>query len=507
MRIEDLLQLEPLGLSLLWGEERLLTREISGVTATDLEDPARFLQQGEIVLSGLVWWSAKDGGAKTDRFVSALRGAGAAALLAGEETHGTVPRTLVDSCREHGIVLLAVPARTSFRAITDAVYLRQWGDLSRRPTPHYALPENVRNELGGLLAEGAEPDVLLNRAFAHLGMPACYLLSASGRTVARTPTAPRLPAQRAAQDLKQHTGVTVRVDADSSPFDRWYLHLPGAAEAPPRALAETADILTRYRDGLARGEVTAASRAFALVSLIDAGSTDEASLHTALRACGLAGPGPYEVITARQGGDEETGTAAAALTEALRYAPSRTFAVAELAGGEAVAVVQGDESGETARELRESWPLVHACRPAAPLHGGIGAAAPAPQGLAGSLAQARYARAVAAATAPRSALVTSVDDLTTLDALLAGIPADVRAIYSSRVLGPLARGEGASHRMLLETLEVFLRHNGSWARTAEALHLHVNTVHYRIQRIERLTGRDLTRLDHKLDLRAALYCR
>ncbi|MFH8683511.1 PucR family transcriptional regulator [Streptomyces lydicus] len=61
--------------------------------------------------------------------------------------------------------------------------------------------------------------------------------------------------------------------------------------------------------------------------------------------------------------------------------------------------------------------------------------------------------------------------------------------------------------MLLETLEVFLAQHGSWARTAEALHLHVNTVHYRIQRIETLTGRDLSRLDDKLDLHAALLCR
>ncbi|MEU3429905.1 PucR family transcriptional regulator [Streptomyces gardneri] len=61
--------------------------------------------------------------------------------------------------------------------------------------------------------------------------------------------------------------------------------------------------------------------------------------------------------------------------------------------------------------------------------------------------------------------------------------------------------------MLLETLEVFLDNNCSWARTAEALHLHVNTVHYRIERIERLIGRNLSRLDDKLDVHAALLCR
>ncbi|MFG2982958.1 helix-turn-helix domain-containing protein [Streptomyces sp. NPDC048258] len=38
------------------------------------------------------------------------------------------------------------------------------------------------------------------------------------------------------------------------------------------------------------------------------------------------------------------------------------------------------------------------------------------------------------------------------------------------------------------------------------MHLHVNTVHYRIERVEVLTGRDLSRLDHKLDLYAALRC-
>ncbi|MFD9008604.1 PucR family transcriptional regulator [Streptomyces sp. NPDC059552] len=83
---------------------------------------------------------------------------------------------------------------------------------------------------------------------------------------------------------------------------------------------------------------------------------------------------------------------------------------------------------------------------------------------------------------------------------MAGIPPEVRAVYGTRTLGVLGDG------MLRETLEVFLANNCSWARTAEALHLHVNTVHYRIERVEVLTGRDLSRLDHKLDLYAALRC-
>lgn len=81
MHVLDLLQSDNLGLTLLWGEDALLGQEVSGVTATDLEDPRRFLGPGELVLSGLVWWADGDL-AKADRFVSALAEAGVTALLA-----------------------------------------------------------------------------------------------------------------------------------------------------------------------------------------------------------------------------------------------------------------------------------------------------------------------------------------------------------------------------------------------------------------------------------------
>jgi hypothetical protein len=86
--------------------------------------------------------------------------------------------------------------------------------------------------------------------------------------------------------------------------------------------------------------------------------------------------------------------------------------------------------------------------------------------------------------------------------LLAGVPAEVRIACSRTVLGE-PRGNAA----LLETLETFLARDGSWERTAEALHLNDNSVHYRIGRIEHSTGRDLCRLYDRPDLWAALLCR
>ncbi|MER6996786.1 helix-turn-helix domain-containing protein [Streptomyces sp. NPDC000410] len=507
MHVGHLLQLESLDLTLLWGEQHHLEREVSGVTATDLEDPARFLQQGELVLSGLVWWSPGAGRPKTDRFVSALRAAGATALLAGEETHGTVPDDVVESCREHGIAVFAVPAHTSFRAITEAVYLRQWGNLSRRPTPHYALPENVRTELSRLLDRGAGPDELLDRAFAHLGPLPCYLLTASGRTVARTPSAPALPVRRAAESLEAPSGVTLRVQAESSPYDAWHLHLPDVGQAPPRVLHEIADVIAQHRHSRShdrgQGGTGGQREADLLISLIDAPSSHVATMDGALRACGLPAEGPYRVVVATRSSDKQH-WAADALAEALHHFPASPFALS-LRSGEAVAVLHTGPDGKRPA-LDELWPLLHACHPA-PLHAGLSGPATAPDGLGAALVQARYALAAARSAAPDSARVTAVEDLDSLGSLLAGVPSDVRAAYSARTLGPLGTGDSASHSMLLETLEVFLAHNCSWARTAEALHLHVNTVHYRVERIEALTGRDLSRLDHKLDLRAALMCR
>ncbi|MFF9008605.1 helix-turn-helix domain-containing protein [Streptomyces goshikiensis] len=494
MHVLDLLQSDSLGLTLLWGDEDLLGQEVNGVTATDLEEPGRFLGPGELVLSGLVWWTAGDL-AKADRFVSALAAAGATALLAGEETHGKVPDELVAACRAHRVPLVAVPARTSFRAVTEAVYLRQWGDLSRRPTRLFALPENVRGELSGLLEGGAGPAELLDRACAHLGPVACYLLTATGRTVARTPSAPAVPARRPGS---VRGGVTLRVETESSPYDAWHLYVPDADAAPPRVLHEIAEVFAQYRDGQAR--LVAAGRAAGqeLIGVLSGdGPADPGVLEEALGAAGLPAGGPYRVLVATSG--DALAEALGHLGEAARYAVGDSAAVLYEGPG-----ADGDVTGR----LRSVWPLLQACGAAAPdasapdagadtaLRLGVGSSASGAQGLRASLGQARFALAAAGPEAP----VRGVEQLDTLAELLAGVPREVRSVFGTRTLGAL--GEG----MLRETLEVFLANNCSWTRTAEALHLHVNTVHYRIERVETLTGRDLSRLDHKLDLYAALRC-
>jgi hypothetical protein len=462
MQVTHLLQLESLGLELRWGEDALVSRDISGVTVTDLEDPARFVELGDLVLTGLVWWTPKRGRVKADRFVRALRQAGAAALLAGEETHGSVPDAVVDACREHGVALVAVPARTSFRAITDAVYLRQWGSLGHDASTGRALSEATRRELDRLLADHAPLAGLLDQACGPLDLP-CQVVSATGRVLAGVGSIPN------ARDL--------RVDGGSSPYDSWRLRVPADTGVPPRALQEIVEVVTRHHQQVPEGRAVADR----LVADIES----DVVTASALNACGLPETGPYLVATLGHAG---------ALDEALSRLSRCRFAVGTLPHGEAVAVLHPESCAEARNELAAVWPLVVACAPDRQLHGGLSSPA---TDLRAALDQARHAAAAAAHGASR---IAAIEDLTTLGDLLTGLPPAVRAVYRSQVLGSLPP-------VLLETLEVFLAHNGSWARAAETLHVHVNTVHYRIERVEKLTGRDLASLDHRLDLRAALLCR
>ncbi|MGW1159730.1 PucR family transcriptional regulator ligand-binding domain-containing protein [Streptomyces sp. NPDC002519] len=67
-------------------------------------------------------------------------------------------------------------------------------------------------------------------------------------------------------------------------------------------------------------------------------------------------------------------------------------------------------------------------------------------------------------------------------------PVEARALVD-RVLGRIVELPSGQAGELLMTLQVFLENGRSWQRTAEALHVHRQTVLYRIRRIEQLTGK------------------
>lgn len=69
-----------------------------------------------------------------------------------------------------------------------------------------------------------------------------------------------------------------------------------------------------------------------------------------------------------------------------------------------------------------------------------------------------------------------------------------RAIVS-HVLGPVLEYDAAHNAPLTLSLRTYLAHNRSLKTTAEALHVHKQTVIYRMRRVEELTGRRLGHMD------------
>ncbi|GAA0654703.1 PucR family transcriptional regulator [Kitasatospora atroaurantiaca] len=493
MIVGDLLELDDLHIGLAWGTAPLLGRQVTGVTSTDLQDPARYLQPGELVLTGLVWWQPDESSAAL-RFATSLRSAGVAALLAGEGTHGAVPESLVEACRMHGIPLLSVPAGTSFRAVTDRVYLRLWGDLQARSEGVAAIPDAARHELLTLLHTGAPLGEVLALAVARLGVPDCSMVTAAGRVLASS-----APGRTGTRE-----GIAVGPQ-DGSPFDGWLLrpHTEPelSASAVLHGLAELlAPLATRAR-------ATASAQRQTAAHLVELLAQDGPGLADAMAACGLPSGRPLVPVTARIDGAAEpraASWAATALAEAL-HGVGAPFAAATDGHGGATALVAAPAAAVTAG-LRAAWPALQAeLTGRRRLRAGVGpSTAPASGPLRGALVQASYTLSAAADSTDRT--VGSSGELGSLAALLRGIPAEVTAAFHDRLLAPLAHHDRENGVSLLGTLGTFLDHDGSWARTAEALHIHVNTVHYRIRRIEELTGRSLGRLEDRLDLRAALLC-
>lgn len=72
-----------------------------------------------------------------------------------------------------------------------------------------------------------------------------------------------------------------------------------------------------------------------------------------------------------------------------------------------------------------------------------------------------------------------------LDLLIQDIPHDSQEAFLNRTISPIHEDED-----LMETLKVYLLENQSIKQTSEKMHVHINTLHYRLKQIKERTGID-----------------
>ncbi|MEV3855554.1 PucR family transcriptional regulator ligand-binding domain-containing protein [Streptomyces sp. NPDC050095] len=555
MRLRALLDTDALGLRLLGGEDEL-DRTVRGVMTTDLRDPSRYLSGGELVLTGLAWRRDAD---DSEPFVRILSSAGVAALAAGEAELGDIPDDLVQACVRHRLPLFAVNERVAFATITEHVVRQvsgeRAGDLAAVVDRHRRLMTSG--------PAGGGPDVVLDLLGTDLDLRA-WVLSPAGRAIAgSTAAGPDLPADICARLAAEHLSATRagrraphRAVIDGTTYSVFGIRTGGRSATPASRdvretvlsdwlLAVEADagdwpeerldllqgvtqLISVERDRRDAARTVRRRLAQEVLELVQTGAAP-AEIAARLRVAapvllpGLGAAPHWQVVVARvewDGGAIEGGPVAQSLLEEILVdplssgpEPSDRIAVAHT-GDEAIALVplpavsaehDGSEQGLIADSLLETVraPLSAGLADDGRLTIGVSAAVHSAEGLRGALEEARHARRVAAA---RTGLVCAAghQELASHVLLLPFVPDDVRRAFTARLLDPLRDYDRKHRAELIPTLEAFLDCDGSWTRCATRLHLHVNTLRYRVGRIEQLTNRDLSRLEDKLDFFLAL---
>ncbi|WP_055568246.1 PucR family transcriptional regulator [Streptomyces atriruber] len=555
MRLRALLDTDALGLRLLGGEDEL-DRTVRGVMTTDLRDPSRYLAGGELVLTGLAW---RRDASDTEPFVRTLASAGVAALAAGEAELGDIPDDIVEACARHRLPLFAVNESVAFATITEHVVRQvsgeRAGDLAAVVDRHRRLMTSG--------PAGGGPDVVLDLLGTDLDLRA-WVLSPAGRVIAGSGAAGNgLPAPLCARLAGEHLAAVRtgrrgphRVTVDSVTYSLFPIRTSGRGAAGASrdvresvlsdwVLAVEADagdwpeerldllqgvtqLIAVERDRRDAARTVRRRLAQEVLELVQTGAAP-AEIAARLRVAapvllpGLGTAPHWQVVVARvewEGGEIDGGPVAQSLLEEILVdptasgpEPSDRIAVAHT-GDEAIALVplpavpgehEGPETGLLADSLLASVrdPLAAGLDADGRLTLGVSASVHSAEGLRGALEEARHARRVAAAR-PGRVCAAGHQELASHVLLLPFVPDDVRRAFTARLLDPLREYDQRHRAELIPTLEAFLDCDGSWTRCAARLHLHVNTLRYRVGRIEQLTGRDLSRLEDKLDFFLAL---
>lgn len=457
--------------------DRRREESVRWVATSELDDPAPFLEGGEVLLTtGLetTSWSQE-----WDGYVRRLADVGVIGVgLAVGLTYAAAPEELVAACREHGLDLFEVPRDTRFVAISRALaaVLQQEEDAatraaleSQRALTQAALREDDPTALvrelaraGGLAAVvGARGGLVIG----PFGERADLLdLDAVDETVAKM----RPQGLRAAASLSSPGGTLLvqPIGVSDRPAQYLVAGFAGRVTETERSTVATAIALLGLAEQRRRASREAdrrlRSRAVELLATGD--------LRTAAVLLG-AGSGPRPRLPRRAVVLRCRGTLPR-LEDGLELLEG-VPALAALASTDGTTELVGIARVSEAAALADRLSL-------AGLRVGIGEPA-AREGLATSHATAGEALAMTSSTVPvvawtdrvRSGVLSLLDD------------ARARA-FAASYLAPLS-----DDATLLEALDSYLRHHGSLLRVAEDLGVHRNTVRHRVERIESLLGRSL----------------
>lgn len=499
------------------GPDGALDAPAAWVHNTELPDPSRYVRERELVLTNGLWYGRASGA----EFAANAHRAGAAGIVFGlrEETPATPP-DLVEACREIGLPLLEIVPEVPFTAITQAVAALYTDERQE------ALVGLVRrgDTLATALSRGADASGVLRVLRRDHDLPLA-VVDRMGRLIAAE-GADLTPDQRelVARGLVRRPPA---LEVELGSAGRATLFLVGAvgdvdaalvcvrpvtalSKAEKDGLEQTARFLSL--DVAKRQAVQAIELRFAseLLEMILSGGRRMSEVPGRLRAFGVDPQGPLAVVAVAFAPAPGDGDGGEATLPGLAEVAGEFF----VAVGTPVVVAAGTQDVVAVFSWRRPEPELRALgerlaaavgrrfpgrRPVV----GVGGAAAQAAALREPLIRSREACRVLRRRRGGPAAATFAE-LGTHRLLLGLQDAETLRGFAEGVLGAIREHDARRGGELEETLRVFLDHDGHWAATAAALHVHVNTLRNRLVKITELTGRDVSRTEDRVDLFLAL---
>ncbi|MFI7101002.1 PucR family transcriptional regulator [Streptomyces sp. NPDC050161] len=497
LRISDLLARPDLALSVAYDvPEPLRARPVEAATVSDLLQPGKWLQGGELLMFVGLLLPMEPAACRA--YVQDVADGGAACLALGLGQglpYQEAPGPLVDAARAAGLPLLTVPDEVPFIAVTKAVFDARAHEQREMLARAFATQRRLTAAAAGdglrpMLQEWTEATGVGAAVLDPLGR----LLAAGGGPGTGTDGAPPDEARDliervAARGLRGSAASTVagrqlEVQPLGARTLRGLLLLTGRPDAAARSVVPgLVSLLSLELERRHLHDEPERRRRSALLSELLAGEGPGAErARDLLASAGLAADRVRGVVVEAPGGPDDGAREAAAQEMAAALALALPGGLVRVADG-TIEAVAGEESG-----IREVLGRFAPHRPA-----GIGPAT-APESVRVSLRQAAGLLGVSrAAGEPAEARQSETSrlllDLGDRHTLLG---------YADSVLGPLDLADNGGE--LLATLAAWLETGGAWDATSRRLGVHRHTVRNRLDKAMALTGRRLDDADDRFDL-------
>ena len=499
LTLGDLVHNEQLGLETVVAPQGWASRAVTGAHSIEIEHPARWLDRDWVMLK-ILRHVSEDPAAQRE-LIDELADGGIAALLLGlNVVRRKIPPALIEQATARNLPVFTIPARTAFRDLVGLVYRATLSNEIRAANRLAAMQRFLMDSLGE-----ESPRATVVQRLSELLDATVGILTPQGDAML---SSKNLPGPEIIAEVGKRPGATVHFElenlhglafpiASSAGETRWMV-IASPVGKPLHPLAKAAGQTTvpllaaMARLERAQQSEDAAVRRATLEAFLDLEDKRDASVVAARAAAsGLSiADGATVIVVEETALNADLDSLVNAIGASLGSA--QISSMATIRDGRVVVLVAPRGREETAAER------IATIRPTLWL--GVGRRVSEPLLVRQSYADALLAVRVRTRGPRKWENIIHYDNLDIGTVLVHEVPQERLAPKIDQWLAPLLENP-----LVYDALVAWLRYDLDVQRTAHVLHLHPNSVRYRLSRAEELLNVRLRSSETIVALHVALF--